>query len=167
MNLERNSSRTEEISQLLFDTYKSQITIAGATTKIDFCDIVIDSEKDLKKKNAPFCMVYGKALILAFDAVSEIDINALDKIRTNFIKEFYSQGSHKTHPNILFDFHNKIIQLGHFEAYNHWILMKGDEDKFLVWQSANPEKWNSFIAWFKENKLVVNENKKFSRLDYR
>ncbi|WP_298148723.1 tetratricopeptide repeat protein [Flavobacterium sp.] len=166
MNLERNSSRTSEISKLLFDTYNSQITIDGDTTKIDFCNIVIDSKKELKKKNRPFCMVFGKALILSFDGISKIDINSLDKLRSIFIQEYYRQGSAKTHPNVLFEYQKKILELGHAEAYNHWILMKGDEDKFIVWQSANQEKWNNFISWFKENKLEIGDNKKFCRLHY-
>lgn len=39
------------------------------------------------------------------------------------------------------------------EAYNHWILMKGDEDAFGIWMNSNKEKWDNFVKWFTDNGL--------------
>ncbi len=41
------------------------------------------------------------------------------------------------YPNALFQYQDKILKAGHLEAYNHWILMKGDEDAFDQWNAGN------------------------------
>ncbi len=42
----------------------------------------------------------------------------------------------------------EILDAGHYEAYNHWLLLKGDEDAFSKWQSANEDKWDKFVEWY-------------------
>lgn len=114
----------------------------------------------------PFCMIYEPTLILSIDITKDININSLDKIRHNFIENYYKMGHNKTHPNILFDFHKNLIDKGHFEAYNHWILMKGDEDMYRNWRDLNAEKWNAFVKWFMKNGLVINDSIKFHSGQY-
>ena len=163
MNLERNSKRTSEISKLIYDTYKSEIKIFGDSLKIDFCNIVMNADDiiDKDKIKFPFCMVFGQALIMSVIDVKTIDINSLDKIRKGFVENYFKMSHHKTHPNLLFDYQDKLLKAGHLEAYNHWILMKGDEDGFNNWQSANKEKWDSFVKWFTDNRLRVDRENKF------
>jgi hypothetical protein len=90
-----------------------------------------------------------------------IDLNSLDRIRTNFINSYYKSGNDKKYPNILFDYQNKVKEAGHFEAYNHWILMKGDNDAFDLWYNSNKVKWDAFIKWFSDNGLKVDNLNKF------
>jgi len=163
MNLERNSKRTSEISKLLFDTYKSEITINGDSAKIDFCNAVINADDIIGKDKIkfPFCMVFGQAFIMSIISIKAIDINSLDKIRTSFVENYFKMGHNKTHPNILIDYQDKIFKSGQSEAYNHWILMKGDEDGFNKWQSENKDKWDSFVKWFNDNGLKVDNSNKF------
>ena len=163
MNLERNSKRTSEISKLLFDTYKSEITINGDSAKIDFCNAVINADDIIGKDKIkfPFCMVFGQAFIMSIISIKAIDINSLDKIRTSFVENYFKMGHNKTHPNILIDYQDKIFKSGQSEAYNHWILMKGEEDGFNKWQSENKDKWDSFVKWFNDNGLKVDNSNKF------
>lgn len=163
MNLELNSKRTAEISKLLFDTYKSEITINGDSAKIDFCNVVMNADDIVGKDKIkfPFCMVFGQAFIMSIIDIKAIDINSLDKIRTAFVENYFKMGHNKTHPNILIDYQDKILKSGHSEAYNHWILMKGDEDGFNKWQSANKDKWDSFVKWFNNKGLKVDNSNKF------
>jgi hypothetical protein len=90
-----------------------------------------------------------------------IDINSLYRIRKNFVETYYKNGNDKEYPNILFDYQNKVLKAGHFESYNHWILMKGDEVAFDDWHSSNKEKWDDFIKWFSENGLYVDSSNMF------
>jgi hypothetical protein len=39
--------------------------------------------------------------------------------------------------------------------------MKGDEDGFDGWQSANKDKWNGFVKWFGDNKIQIDDTHKF------
>jgi len=165
MNLERGSKRTAEISKLLYDTYKQGITIKnGEEISVSFSqNMVIADAKDVKM---PFSMIYETLLGTAVIPYKSIDINSLDKIRGDFLTNYFQQGNSKTYPNVLFDFQKKVTDAGHSEAYNHWILMKGDEETFKKWAEKNEQKLDDFVAWFKNNKLTLDATHKFLRTQY-
>lgn len=171
MNLERNSKRTVEISKLLYDTYKSQISFTSDTSfTVSFsknATINIDQISDPNHMKLPYGIsVYEPTLMFSMVTVKSINMESLHQIRTNFMHLYFSNGHDKTYPNVLFSFQKKIEEAGHLEAYNHWILMKGDEDGFDTWQAANKEKWDNFLKWFVENGLKINEANKFYRAQY-
>ncbi len=166
MNLERNSKRTSEISKMLFDTYKSEIKFTSDTSfSVSFsknASINIDDLKDPSKIKLPFGVgVYEPTLMMSMLNEKSIDINSLDRIRTSFVETYFKNGNDKKYPNILFEYQNKLLKAGHLEAYNHWILMKGDEDDFGIWHSSNTEKWDNFVKWFTDNGLVLDDSNKF------
>lgn len=170
MNLERRSERTSEISKLLYDTYKSEIKFTNdSSMSVSFCKqmtinaVNISGSKDI---TLPFCMIYEPTLALAIIPEKSININSLDRIRGRFLATYFDKGFDKTHPNILFDYQDKISKSGHLEAYNHWILMKGDEDSFDTWHSVNQQKWDDFVKWFTDNGIVVDDAHKFYKGQY-
>ncbi|HMK24449.1 MAG TPA: tetratricopeptide repeat protein [Chitinophagaceae bacterium] len=171
MNLERNSNRTGEISKLLFDTYKSEIKFTSDTSfGISFsknATMSIDDLKDPQKLKLPFGMgCYEMVLMMSVLGDKQIDINSLDRIRDRFVDGYFKGDNSKNYPNILFDYQQKIKNAGHFEAYNHWLLMKGDEEGFAKWQKDNKIKWNDFIKWYSENKIQLDLTHKFYRGQY-
>ena len=171
MNLERNTKRTNEISKLLFDTYKSEIHFTSDTSySVSFsknANIDINSLKDPKNFKLPFGMgCYEMVLMLAVLGDKQININSLDRIRTRFLERYVEGDNFKKYPNILFDYQQKVKTAGHFEAYNHWILMKGDEDGFDMWLTLNKEKWDKFVKWFTDNKMELDNTHKFYREQY-
>lgn len=171
LNLERSTKRTEEISKLLYNTYVSEIKFTSDTSfSVSFSqnvNISLEDLKDTANLKLPFGIgVYEPTLMMSMINEKAIDINSLDRIRKNFIEQYYKNGSDKKYPNVLFDYQNKILKLGHLEAYNHWILLKGDEDGFSKWQSDNKDKWESFVKWFTDNGLEVDNSNKFFRGQY-
>ncbi len=171
MNLERNSNRTAEISKLLYDTYKSQITFTSDTSMtVSFCQQMtmnINENSDDKDLKLPFCMIYEPTLLISVAFTKSIDINSLDEIRKGFVENYYKMGHNKTHPNALFDYQKQILDKKHLAAYNHWIFMKGDEDAFSTWHDSNKDKWDSFIAWFSENPIDISDTNRFYRGQYK
>jgi tetratricopeptide (TPR) repeat protein len=165
INLERNSKRTAEISKLLYDTYKSEIKFVNDTSMtVSFCQQMSMNVNDLsdpKNIKLPFCMIYEPTLLIPIAFEKTVDINSLDRIRKGFVENYFKMGHNKTHPNILFDYQDKLLKAGHLEAYNHWLLLKGDEEGFEKWQQGNKEKWEGFIKWFSDNKLKPNASNKF------
>ena len=170
MNLERNSQRTAEISKLLYDTYKSQITIGpDGPSAISFSKnaVMQISSDEIKLTKLPFgTMCYEPILMMAMITQKEIDLTSLDLIRSNFVDLYFERKSNEKYPNVLFDYQKKIKEAGHMEAYNHWILMKGDEAAFGVWMKENKEKWDAFVKWFMENGLQLDENHRFIKSQY-
>jgi hypothetical protein len=126
----------------------------------------INSNSDPNNFKLPFCMIFEPTLIMSIAFEKSIDITSLDKIRSLFIDNYFKNDRDKTHPNVLFSYQKKVKDSGHIEAYNHWILMKGDEDGFVKWQSANKDKWDSFVGWFSDNGLKFSDSNKFHSGQY-
>ena len=170
MNIERGSKRTAEISKLLYDTYKEQITFPNDTsTRISFSkNMTLNVDKlEGGKIKLPFGnMGYEMILSLSTVGTRKINIQSLDKIRTNFVDLYYSNGKDKEYPNLLFEYQKKVKDAGHLQAYNYWILMKGDDQGFSNWLEGNKEAYEKFIAWFKDNAMVVDDEHKFHSSQY-
>ncbi|OCX51575.1 hypothetical protein BEL04_16255 [Mucilaginibacter sp. PPCGB 2223] len=170
MNLERSGKRRDEISKLLFDTYKTSITIGdGGKVRVDFSKrdtINVDPKEDISKFKMPFNLAYGLPVLMNVGAPKTIDLESLNNIRTGFIRSYHKMGYDKLYPNALFNYQDEIIKAGHFEAYNHWLLMKGDEAGFSTWYKANKPKWDAFYAWYNANPIKINRDNRFYRGQY-
>ena len=110
-------------------------------------------------------MVYQPTMAISITSETAIDLNSLDRIRQNFL-QLYMQRFNKDYPNILFTYQDQVKQSGNLEAYNHWLLMKGDEKAFNTWQAANQAKWDAFTKWFLVNPLKLDDNHRFYRNQY-
>jgi len=173
MNIERNSDRTEEISQLLFKLYKASITLSDTSSqiKVDLANsnIFFDPKKGLK---IPFHIVYPLDFIIAVTPTTltskkEINIALLSQTRTNLIDIWFNKQKHnEQYPNVLLDFHRTLKEKGMFEAYNYWILMKGNEAEFVQWQEAHRDQFDAFAAWFKDNPLQLDTSHYFVLTQY-
>jgi len=171
MNLERGSKRTAEISKLLYDTYKSQIKFKSEDSySVDFSrnsTILVKSGDDPKKMKLPFEIgVYEPVLATSIAGEKSINLDALHRIREKFLESYYSRDFQKNYPNVLFDYQRKIKSSGHLEAYNHWLLMKGDEEAFDQWVSGKDEVFEKFATWLGENPIGIDSENKFHRSQY-
>lgn len=171
LNLERNSKRTAEISKLLYDTYQRSIKINGSSSlSVSFSQnptIKVNKTTDAGSIKLPYGVgVYEPTFLFSMFSTKSIDINTLHDIRSAFVDNYFKNGYGKTYPNALFTYQSRIKDAGHLEAYNHWILMKGDVAAFDKWQSENIDKWDIFLTWFSNNPLKMTETNKFFRGQY-
>jgi len=169
MNLERNTDRTVQMSRWLFSTYKDRISFTSDTSiavnLLKTIHISMDRIQDTANFQLPFTLVFGPTFLLALAEEKRIDIASLNRVRSRFIDAYFQQ-SHGQYQMVLFDFHRRLKELGYFEAYNHWILMKGDEGEFDFWVKKNERQWNDFTSWFLKNPLVLDHENKFLRGNY-
>jgi tetratricopeptide (TPR) repeat protein len=172
MNLERNSKRTAEVSAMLYKVYANEIRITSdSTMSISLCNqmnINLSDVSDVANMKMPFCMFYEPAMLMGALGLDKVDLDGLDKIRTRFVDAWFEGENSKNYPNLLFDYQLKVQKAGHLEAYNHWILMKGDEAAFGDWVKVNQDKWDAFIAWFsdKDNYLEPIPGNQFYSAQY-
>lgn len=169
LNLEHGSKRFYEVSELLYATYKEGIKITSDTSsKIDFCEIVLDAAALTNKKDIkfPFCLPFGQTFSVAMVGAKTVDVNSLSGIRTNFLSVWYQFKHDKTYPNVLFEYQEKVRAAGHLEAYNHYILAGADETSFKEWAEANKDKLTNFINWYRENQITLDAKHKFYRGQY-
>jgi tetratricopeptide (TPR) repeat protein len=173
LNLEPNTERTVEISKLLFDTYKSQIKFTSDTSftvsfsKNAVINVTINDLKHFDQVKLPFgSLIYETTLMLSIIDEKNIDLNSLDRIRQNFVYNYFNKKHNVKYPNVLFDYQKTVKDSGHMEAYNHWLLSSGDPENFDLWKEKNGDIWDKFVDWFNNNKLQLNKDYKFSRDQY-
>jgi tetratricopeptide (TPR) repeat protein len=170
MNLERNSKRTATMSSILYESYKNNITyISDTSMTVNFCEEImmnVNEMSDPSKFKMPFSMVYEPTLLMSIAFTDSIDINSLDEIRSDFIENYFSLGHDKNYPNLLFDYQKQVQANGHMESYNHWILMKGDEEAFGNWLELNDDKWKKFVEWFSKNSIKIDQSNLFYHSQY-
>ena len=160
LNLIRNSKHAAEISKLLYDTYQSEIKLTSDST----LTVSFSKERPTPSTPNPYgTSVYEPTLEQALKGTKYIDINSLDKVRTKFLDIYFKNDYDKQYPNVLFEYQLKVKQAGHLEAYNHWLLFKGNETTFAIWQAKNKEKWENFIEWYKNNPIQIDDRNKFVR----
>jgi tetratricopeptide (TPR) repeat protein len=182
MNLERGSARTEEISKLLYYTYKGEIKFDSDTSvSVSFArnnnTIYLDPGQNRKTQVASLTAqmmtalggsfansVYEMTLVKSVIGEKMINLTSLDRIRTKFLHLYEQQGNDTLHPVVLFDFQRKVMEAGHLEAYNYWILGQGEEKAFGEWTSEHEQQWNDFMKWFKENRITISGENMFTRL---
>lgn len=159
MNMERNTRRTSEISKLLYEQYRNNIKIDGNTVSVSFSkNSAVTSPKMLFGVG-----VYEPVLLASIASVRSIDIHTLDSIRTKFVGLYFEKGYEKLFPNVLFTYQQQIEKAGYLSAYNHWLLMQGDNNAFEEWHTENREEWSDFIRWFNENPMLMNRENSFHR----
>jgi tetratricopeptide (TPR) repeat protein len=169
LNLERNSKRTVEISKLMYKTYFNNITITSDTSaKVTFASNTISIDINnfkVEDFKLPYgLMVYEPTLLIAIklDSTKTIDYNSLNPIRTRFADIYASKDAEK-YPNVLFEYQKKILDAGHMEAYNYWVLTRGNSEAFSDWEMENTEKSDKFIEWFANNPLKLSDTYRISR----
>ena len=163
MNLERTTGRTQEMSELLFNTYKYSITLGENESKIDFCKVIIDASEKTPNEdiNLPLCAIFGKNFILAVINQKTIDLNSLSQIRQKFIQNYFTE-DFKNYPNVLFEYQKKLLDNNIFNAYNHYLFQIGAEEEFNNWLEANRSEYDKFVEWYTTNQNIIkitNENK--------
>ena len=156
MNLERTTQRTLDLSELLYNTYKSSITIGKDKSQVDFCKIFVDvsefeSEEDLKFS---LCAVYAKNFILATIDEVAFDLSSLSSIRTKFLENYFKD-DFKNHPNVLFEYQKELLDNNLFDAYNHYLFQMGAPEEFDIWLEANGKEYDEFVEWYTRNENII------------
>ncbi|MEZ4885906.1 MAG: tetratricopeptide repeat protein [Chitinophagales bacterium] len=180
MNLERNSKRTSEMGEMLFEAYQGafhpendSIGWFSLSERARTYRLLMFEDQG----QVPFQVAYGEAFEEVYDKWLKADSTATSKtatlsigdiatLRTLFTQYWFDHNRYTPYPNILLDWHKILIDKGYFEAYHYWLLMKGDSDAFGNWGQTHQKVFSEFMSWFKENPLRLNEHKKFHRLQY-
>lgn len=163
LNIERTTKRSQEMSELLYKAYQNSISFPKENeAKVDFCKVIIDSEKFEKSKKLPLCAVFGKNFILGVIDQKEVNLSSLSEMRTAFLINYNKQDL-QDYPNVLFSYWNTLYNKGYFEAYSHYLLQMGSRTEFSEWLSQNEVKYNAFVEWYtnSDNELNVSKQNVF------
>lgn len=152
MNMERTTKRTLEMSELLYETYKSAITITKDSTKIDFCKIIITTDQlENGKFKMPFCGIFGKNFMLAMTDQKEVNLKSLSEMRIGFLQNYFKE-DYKDYPNVLFDYHKQLLDHNLMDSYTHYLFQMGNPEEFKNWQGQNQKQFETFKDWYTDPK---------------
>ncbi|MDX1653387.1 MAG: hypothetical protein R3277_12895 [Brumimicrobium sp.] len=167
INIERNTSRTEEISALLYKTLQREIRFeSDSLVTVSLCqnaNFNPQSEEQLEYGS------FGQKevelnLIKTLSDVEYISLRTINDVRHRFIKFYMESRDSSIYPiHALFEFHKRLIDLGHFEAYNYWLFMMGDTASFEYWEGTNAAQWIRFLDWYQEHQLQMFDKDHFHR----
>lgn len=167
MNLEPNSARSQEVSQLLYATFVGNLS-ANRTQNVQtnfsqrarmFILLADDWETKL-----PFQVVFELNMNKATPTLTSKDtLQLLNEWRYNFLTSWDKQNSYQ---NILFEHQEQLKVAGHFEAYTYWLLQQGNKESFKKWLVNNQPKFKKFVDWINKHPLRLSNQTKFHRLQY-
>jgi hypothetical protein len=131
-NLESNSTRTMEMKELLFNSYKLLISddnLGKKASKNDFENLFIENFNKVKK-----------------DALTGITTENLIKLRSNFLFNWYTQNASL---NIsLFDRLQQLLKEGHFEEYSYWLFEPIQNlAAYDNWLKTNQKQFDAFMYY--------------------
>lgn len=161
MLLDRTSSYTIAMSELLYGAYRKNIKVSvDGRLQTFFCsqsksDDIIGLSGT--KVHPPFCVAYASMINESGFNYSVLSISNLAKLREQVLELYFQYQFDGQYQEWAFDFQRYIQRAGHLEAYNHWLLMGGNELEFLQWKENNEDKWLAFTKWFAQHDMAIPE----------
>ncbi len=171
MNLEPTTTRSEEMSSILYNTYKKSIHLTSVPVSVHFTKDAIVPFSVLKDSKISFPFMYGLSMAQSIAIESsvrdqKIDLETLNFVRQIFITNWYTEKKNKLYPNTLFDFQKTLEKKGFIEAYNYWLFMHGNKTEFQNWLSTHEDEFKLFVEWFKSHRAKNDKKNYFSRKKY-
>lgn len=154
--LSPNSRRSAELSKAIYDAYNSHMKFEDDTT----------FHVTLTSKNEIFSD--GETLDIPFEILFEVyssreedpfivkekghlDMLSLVENRRSLITRMFENGQNQKFLYPIFKYQQKVLEAGHWEAYNMWLLRKGNDEEYEEWLENNEEKFSAFADWYKDN----------------
>ncbi|MBS1565533.1 MAG: tetratricopeptide repeat protein [Bacteroidetes bacterium] len=133
IDMESYSRRTDEIKDLLLESYKKLYTDA-------------DMMKDQDTKNT-FVTAYIDGMSKQVSVASRgITPETLTMIRTRFILDWFEKNNTRF-PFRLFDYQRQLIKEGMFDAYNQWLFGSAQNlTAFQNWTAVHDEEYKRFTS---------------------
>lgn len=139
LNLERNSERTETISDSLFTWYANPIP-------------------RLQDGLSPFEMEFEKAWNFESPGKENLSIAMLHRARLITLINWIKRNPEWHHP--FWDRMEALQTAGLFESYDHWLFANGNAHESLEWSKQYPELYAGFEVWFIQHPLQLKPGKK-------
>ena len=171
LNLEPMTERSDEISELLYRTFRSGIRLAATNEnrKLSFSErsrmfLLLEDEQNTK---LPFQVLFDMNFAAGLgDYFEKMSIENIYKLKKAFINAWFEGKYNEQYENVLFTWQRKIIEAGHFEAYSYWLFNLGNPKEFDNWLRKNEIVFRKFIVWMGKNHLQFDEKNKFYKLQY-
>lgn len=159
MNIERGSERTVRMSETLYNTFSEGVTFENDSTRsFNLCKNNFNLADFKKYETFPLCLIFSLRFAPTLSNINEINLANLSEVREKYIP-LYIENDFKSYPIILFEYHQKMIDAGVFNAYNHYIFQIGAEEEFQQWLEENKEEYDEFLEWYTQPENILTPTK--------
>lgn len=157
LNLPADDEKKKEASSLIYNTYKKALE-KNNTKEPDFTEFVGDYNPQ-KASEAPFRISFQQIANQSYSTNESTNFEEIVSFRIEFISQWFERGFNELYPNPLFDYHKKLLDNGHLEAYSYLMLSSGDNAAYMDWLNRNSVQVQEFIVWWSENPIDLKKNK--------
>ena len=162
LNLERNTQRTAEMSQLCFELWNKALKIGDANDPINFCSDELLEQPDPRGQNVmsfPVAFEYQMALAASVvtpkDTVTRrLSIEQMVDLRYAFTRAWIKAGLDTLHRNDLLTWNVELQRQGKLKDYLWWLYAYGDKTEMNRFFRKNEQRYDTFLVWFGENGMV-------------
>lgn len=159
LNLERNTQRTAEMSQLCFEMWNKALKVGDANDPINFCSDEVLEQPDPRGPNVmAFPVAFEYTMALAASVVTPKDtvtrrltIEQMVDLRYAFTRAWAKAGLDTTHRNDLLTWNIELQRQGKLKDYLWWLYAYGDKVEMNRFFRKNEQRYDTFLVWFGEN----------------
>lgn len=155
-NEERHSHMGMAIHNCFTDNISIEQTDGKTEAKISLAPsrgISLNPEEDAGVVQFPG--VYEACALGALTKMAVVDkeftgsIAQLAELRKGIVESYFSTAkNYYGNAMYLLPFQKKVIDAGHWEAYNYFIFGQAFSEEFNEWYSNNSDKFNDFVDWY-------------------
>ena len=154
--LSPNSSRSEELSKEMYEAYNANIRLENDSTLLVSLTAKNELAFDGKSLHIPFEILFEEYSTQEedIDILKEkghLDLQSLVEKRRVFLTRMFGNNQNQQYLYPIFKYQQKVLEAGHWEAYNMWLLREGNFDEFGAWLKENMDKFEAFVNWYNEN----------------
>ncbi len=165
-----NEERHEEMANMIIDCLKESIHFDyGSESSLSVKLVPArDIQFDAKTSEAyvSFPGIYEAALIRPLTKLFsekkpfDCSIAQLIDIRKGAVEAYYSVTDGLYGDSMyLLEFQRKVIEAGHWDAYNYYLFMMSYPDEFDQWYDTNSEKLDAFIEWYNQAPFTLGDGR--------
>ncbi len=149
MLLEQNTFRSIEMSQMLFATYRE--AFEESEDNPNAAKFISNSYSALIDPLS-FSARFQQTMLMArrITDMGEADYEnfyGISDIRFDFISYWYDQKLNESYPFTIFKIIDESYQMGFWDAYHVWLLLRWNEKEFKYWHKTNKKLYENFQIW--------------------
>jgi tetratricopeptide (TPR) repeat protein len=165
LNLERNTIRTKEMSELVFAIWNASMRLGDTIDPINFCsDELLEEPSPFGPSKMSFPVAFeftmglaGQVLTPKDSVVTRLTISQLVDLRYRFTRAWSSAGHDTTYRNDILRYNIFLQKEGRLKEYLWWLYSYGDKVEMNRYFRKNEERYDTFLVWFSEHGLDMSQ----------
>lgn len=164
-----DTGRHRDLALLMDDCYRKNITVQ-LTPEGEKINVTLATTHQIVKAPGndsiylPFptvyeiCMLRGAMEMASTGEVFVGSIPQLAKLRRAAVEAYFANGRNLFGNSMyLLEYQKKVIDAGHWDAYNYFLFSATDQADTAAWLADNEEKFRDFAHWYSHNPLTLDK----------